>query len=383
MNPSLKSLLTIILFALLMVAGTVMICGAQSLNEDMLYPPPNAKRIVAPIVSTIPDSSSFVGFHYEYTYATYVNCNKDTNEVKRRMLGMFNGVRKEYAKAHIRVYISSYKIWTIPDPYIMFNSSSTKLVAFSQRMDTANIQSDLFQLLDYGCSGCGGIAYVNTLLYGALYRCSYSQVLDGYWSNGLAFPLAWNIYAPCHELGHNFGLPHTHDMAWNGDNTMYDSCGCMVVGCAAGNYVGGGLPAIPSNGGTLMSYCLQVNGVGVNGMKGFGSQAAAILQINTEAAAQANVLHNPNGLPLGTMQIQDVITTANSAAAEWMVFGATKYKYRVKVGTTWGSISPVQSSNTANITGLQSGTIYYIQVKSFYGGLWQSGWSLPYRFRTK
>lgn len=51
-----------------------------------------------------------------------------------------------------------------------------------------------------------------------------------------------------HEIGHLLGAEHTHDCAWNGNNTPIDGCGSSVNGCGISNY-------FPPNGGTIMSYC--------------------------------------------------------------------------------------------------------------------------------
>lgn len=90
----------------------------------------------------------------------------------------------------------------------------------------------------------GGVAYLPGLCY-PQYDYGLSANLSGYfpypiennsWAN-------WDLMVVAHELGHNFGAPHTHDM-----NPLIDGCGL-------------GDCSITPNG-TIMSYChLCANGL--------------------------------------------------------------------------------------------------------------------------
>jgi len=74
----------------------------------------------------------------------------------------------------------------------------------------------------------GGIAYMGGL-YSSTYCYGVSGSLKGYFGK-------WDRIVVAHELGHNFGAYHTHDMT-----PQVDNCGNQC-------------PADPS-GGTIMSYC--------------------------------------------------------------------------------------------------------------------------------
>jgi hypothetical protein len=74
----------------------------------------------------------------------------------------------------------------------------------------------------------------------------------------------WDIYATSHEIGHNFGSPHSHCYNGIGHASPVDGCHTGEAGCYAGT---AGVPGIgtviggtPGQGnGTIMSYChLQV-----------------------------------------------------------------------------------------------------------------------------
>lgn len=82
-----------------------------------------------------------------------------------------------------------------------------------------------------------------------------------------------------HEFGHLFGSRHTHACIWNGNNTAIDGCGsCQenadpnIPGC---NWCT--QPPVPSNGGTIMSYC-HITSAGINFSLGFGPQPGNVIR---------------------------------------------------------------------------------------------------------
>jgi len=77
----------------------------------------------------------------------------------------------------------------------------------------------------------GGIAYVGGL-YTRLYCYGVSEIYGNF--------ARWDRYVVAHELGHNFGADHTHEMS-----PQVDTCGFSC-------------PSDPT--GTIMSYCHQCNG---------------------------------------------------------------------------------------------------------------------------
>src|SRR5207247_6231177 len=90
-----------------------------------------------------------------------------------------------------------------------------------------------------GRSVQGGIAYLDVLC-NASYGYGVSQV---YGSFDLSQPSQiWDVLVVTHELGHNFGTPHTHRYS-----PPLDKCFSGEAGCYAG-------PVVASRG-TIMSHC--------------------------------------------------------------------------------------------------------------------------------
>jgi len=91
-------------------------------------------------------------------------------------------------------------------------------------------------------SGAGGVAFLPGLCQG-----SWAYGLSGHLGGSFPYPLEdnhpqnWDIVVVAHELGHNFGAPHTHSM-----NPPVDEC--AYGGCANADQ------------GTIMSYCHTCDG---------------------------------------------------------------------------------------------------------------------------
>jgi hypothetical protein len=84
----------------------------------------------------------------------------------------------------------------------------------------------------------GGVAYLPGLCNGTPYGVSAN--LGGFFPTPLADNNGqnWDIYVVAHEIGHNFGAPHTHNYA-----PPLDGCGSSPQDCTA------------AGAGTIMSYC--------------------------------------------------------------------------------------------------------------------------------
>ncbi|WP_103864742.1 M12 family metallo-peptidase [Aquimarina sp. I32.4] len=169
---------------------------------------------------------------------------------------VFNQVATLYSNENITIKLSGMKTWTSSKPF------SNTLDSYRAYRNQNSFNGDLGHFVTYNFSG--GVAWVNALCGSRKYAVSG---IDKNYSNVPTY--SWSVGVVAHELGHNFGSHHTHACRWNGNNTAIDGCYTTEGGCAK--------PAIPSGGGTIMSYCHLTN-VGINFTKGFGSQPANVMR---------------------------------------------------------------------------------------------------------
>ncbi len=120
-----------------------------------------------------------------------------------------------------------------------------------------------------GKSVQGGIAYVNVLC-NASYGYGVSQVFGSF---DLSQPSQiWDVEVFSHELGHNFGSPHSHCYM-----PPIDECYNQETGCYSG-------PVVASRG-TIMSYCHLLGGGLANIDLVFGNTVSTRIGQSVAAAA--------------------------------------------------------------------------------------------------
>jgi hypothetical protein len=153
----------------------------------------------------------------------------------------------------VRLRFSYIRLWgaSTPDPW---SASSTSASLGELRSYWNAPSNDMARIAGprtvvhflSGKAARGGVAYVNVLCNQS-YGYGVSQV------NG-AFDLSrpaqiWDVVVFTHELGHNFGSPHTHCY-----DPPIDRCYASESGCYSG-------PTVASRG-TIMSYCHLNGGLG-------------------------------------------------------------------------------------------------------------------------
>ena len=157
-----------------------------------------------------------------------------------------------FANEELTAKIKTLKIWDIQDPYPIvesddFSGTETKLLAFGQRL-AGQFDGDIAHLM--GFNGNGGSAFVDVLCNkdsGYAYSGVYPTIDD--------IPVnSFIVLIVAHELGHQFGSPHTHSCVWGpNQDTAIDCCGAAIgkEECADGCNAD---PWLPPEGGTIMSY---------------------------------------------------------------------------------------------------------------------------------
>jgi hypothetical protein len=210
-----------------------------------------------------------VRLYLEVDNDIYINKGSNNANVTSYVTGLFNQVSALYTNEQINTVVSEIVIWSTPSPYNA-TTSIGMLNAFTAYRQGFN--GDLAQLLSYKATG--GVAYVDGLCRSNPDNSmSYAGISSSY-QNVPTY--SWSVEVCTHEFGHLFGSQHTHACVWNGNGTSIDGCYAPEGNCGSG--------PIPTNGGTIMSYCHLTN-AGINFANGFGSQPGSVIRNKVIAAS--------------------------------------------------------------------------------------------------
>ena len=242
------------------------------------------------------DGCRRVGIYMEADFTLYQTWGTDIPYITNQITAIFNNVATLYANEGVPIELNEIKIWDTQDPYFSATNRSEMLGQYKNYWNGQGntFNGDIAHLLSSRING-GGTAY-----QGKPRKNSSSSVDDlasvfsSPASREFAFGVSTGItdsplpplpeysyrtYLIAHELGHNFGLPHTHSCLWHGG--PLDNCATQEGTCSPG-------PS-PTNGGTIMSYCANL-------ANGFGSQPSAKLKY--EFITGRNLRH-PGSIPPG------------------------------------------------------------------------------------
>ncbi len=290
-----------------------------------------------------------VSIYFECDYQLYLDKGSNVTNVVNYVTGLFSQVATMYINENIVITLQSVYVWTVADPYVALSTASSILSPFAT--DNSPLTTpNLGHFLSTRSIG-GGVAWLNVL-------CSqYSNfAVSGIYNSYSNVPTySWSVMVISHELGHNFGSPHTHSCSWTGG--AIDNCGPTAGyptegGCANG--------PTPVGGGTVMSYCHLVGGVGINFNNGFGTQPGDLIRARTIAA---NCVNATGTLPAG-LSVSGL--SASTATLSWnSVVGATNYtvEYKTAASTSWISAGSTSSTSVA-LTNLTVNTAYNWHVKT-------------------
>lgn len=204
-----------------------------------------------------------VKIYFECEYDMFVSRGSSIQGTIDYMTGIYNVVKALYDNEYVTTAISEIFVWNTPDDY---PTTSTRDALFSfQARRGSSFNGNLAHLVSRGAPTGGGVAYLDVTC-NKLSAFAYSYIHGSY----NQFPTySWTVNVIAHEMGHNLGSPHTHACSWNVNGTASQ----MIDGCGPNKgYTEGSCPVapLPTNGGTVMSYCHLVSGVGINFNNGFG-----------------------------------------------------------------------------------------------------------------
>ena len=247
-----------------------------------------------------------VRIYVEADFDLFQNKGSVTNTANY-LTGLFNQSATLFSNDGLPVTLSEIFIWNIQSPYAGLTTSNDLLNKFGDVRTSFN--GDFAHLVTLRNSG--GRAWLNTFCSSARFRQAYSGI-DPTFQNVPTW--SWSVSVFTHELGHSMGSSHTHACVWNGNNTAIDGCGPAAGFGFEGSCSGA---PVPSNGGTIMSYCHLSPNPGINFSLGFGLQPRNVIINRRDAAtclancggeptppndnfANAQVISNSSGTASGT-----------------------------------------------------------------------------------
>jgi hypothetical protein len=235
-------------------------------GTDSLPPPPEASAPVLPGRRALSSVMYYAGIAVETDYELYAKFNSTAN-LESYVGDLFSFVSAVYQRdVLVTLQVNYLSVWTDPaDPWMTTDSSSAlnEFVNYWNSNRTAVPRSVAHMLSARGLGG--GIAYLSAVCSGFGYGVSGN--LSGVAPTNISTTY-WDFMVVSHELGHNFGSPHTHCYT-----PPVDQCYAGEAGCYSGP------TSVPPEKGTIMSYCHLLAG-GYSNIKMFlgvpGETSAAV-----------------------------------------------------------------------------------------------------------
>ncbi len=259
-------------------------------------------------------------------YATYLGYASNTTTTTAWAMAQMAAVSATYVKEiNCQLVISYMRVWTTQDPY---TSTSGNQMLNQFRADWITTQSGVQRVVAHLLSrrqnlDVAGIAFLGVLCstqsgYGL------SATLTGAAPNLPNY--TYDVETTAHEIGHNFGSPHTHYCGWVGG--PIDTCSDIEGGCYSG----------PLHGtvGTIMSYCDISAGGSV--VMNFGPQPGELIRNSAESAGC--ITANDRAVLLALPKGGETFRTGNTAAIWWGAnsTGNLNIEYSSNNGSTWNVV---------------------------------------------
>ncbi|MBK8553354.1 MAG: T9SS type A sorting domain-containing protein [Ignavibacteria bacterium] len=258
-----------------------------------------------------------------FTYTIYGNSVPNASAFALAIMSCVSAV---YVKdENVKLEISYLRVWTTPDPYTsedgsqMLNQFRSEWVA-----NQGGVDRTIAHLISRRNNiNVAGIAYLNVLCNTG-FGYGLSATLRGVINQLPSY--SYDTETVAHEIGHNFGSPHTHNCSWVGG--PIDTCSDVEGGCYNGPLYG--------TVGTIMSYCDISAGGSV--VMDFGPQPGALIRSFAENAPCLTVSNQPvyTAFPNGG----EIFRTLTTSKIYWgsSLTGNVNIEYTTNNGTSWVNI---------------------------------------------
>ncbi len=265
-----------------------------------------------------------VTYFWETAYNLYTS-KGSTQAVTNYMTSVFNNFQLMNNNEQIGSKLNQLYIWTTADSY---NNSLDNFSA-----NRSNFGANLATL--FSTTGGGGVAWLDQI-------CGSNEYYKHGFCGSMGEPVpgipnySWPVNVTTHEIGHNLGSPHTHACSWTGG--AIDGCG------PAAGYSEGCNGPIPSNGGTIMSYC-HLNSVGMNFTLGFGTQPGNLIRSRVNSCISLTCDSGTGGgqtctnayEPNETQLAAATLTSGTAVSAAIAAAGDVDY-YKITTSTTTNNV---------------------------------------------
>jgi hypothetical protein len=331
--------------------------GALFKEDDILRTA--IKKAVPPITTGRDDllpTNKCVGIYTECVDGFY-NHFGSVQGVADCVSDLFAIVSLLYANQGIPIKISELFVWTTPDPYVGIQES---LGPFANNRPNINGNIGIL-LFDASAGGIGMLGPPN-----CNYKI-YSTAGVGFTANPYPnYTSGIMVYA--HELGHNFGSPHTHDCAWPGGRI--DNC-VATPGCTAPD---------PNYPGTIMSYC----GI-FNFTNGFGRLPGNLIRdsyknIPSSCLFNCGLIPIPEGCAPVPQNVTVELAGDTSLTVSWDANGTDSFAVDYQKPGDQFPVTVFTTATSVTITGLAYCTTYRIRVQGMCG--LNAGYFSPYEIIT-
>lgn len=212
----------------------------------------------------------------EVDYDVFIDQGGSSKTIKY-ISSLFNQIAAVFSQNEIPVQLSQLYIWNAPSVY---NGTDVEDQLQQFQTNRPEWRGDLAQLISYKANGGLAGSFQGICAEERAKSMSYAGIQSAF--NSLP-NYSWTVNVVAHELGHLMGARHTHACVWNGDGTSIDDCGNVYMHRRGKESEGeicfeASRPKYPSGGGTLMSYCHLLEGVGIRLSQGFHDQPLSVVQ---------------------------------------------------------------------------------------------------------